>query len=98
MIKYKPYPSDKPDKKFYIITKDNKKVYFGSTGYEHYTEGHLDVKRRDAYIKRHQKNEQKFWNNPDKASYWSLKYLWSYPTKEQAYSNIKKDLKKFGYI
>ena len=27
MIKYKPYKSDKPGKKYYIITNDNKKVY-----------------------------------------------------------------------
>jgi len=26
---YYPYPSDKPEKKYYIITKDNKRVYFG---------------------------------------------------------------------
>ena len=32
MIKYKPYKSDKPDKKYYIITNDNKKVYFGQAG------------------------------------------------------------------
>ena len=27
MIKYYPYKSDKPNKKYYIITNDNKKVY-----------------------------------------------------------------------
>jgi hypothetical protein len=27
---YFPYPSDKPEKKYYIITKDNKRVYFGA--------------------------------------------------------------------
>ena len=31
MKKYKPYPSDKGAKKFYIITNDNKKIYFGAT-------------------------------------------------------------------
>ena len=30
---YYPYKSDKPDKKYYIITKDNKRVYFGAAGY-----------------------------------------------------------------
>jgi hypothetical protein len=30
---YFPYKSDKPDKKYYIITKDNKRVYFGVAGY-----------------------------------------------------------------
>jgi hypothetical protein len=29
MIEYYPYKSDKPNKKYYIITNDNKKVYFG---------------------------------------------------------------------
>ncbi len=29
MIKYYPYKSDKPDKKYYIITNNDKKVYFG---------------------------------------------------------------------
>ena len=32
MMKYKPYKSDKPGKKYYIITNDNKKVYFGQAG------------------------------------------------------------------
>jgi hypothetical protein len=44
--KYFPYVStDRPSKKFYIITNDNKKVYFGQTGYDHFTEGHLDERR-----------------------------------------------------
>ena len=34
----------------------------------------------------------------DTAGWWSLKYLWSYPTKEEAYNHIKKDLKKWGLI
>ena len=46
MKKYYPYKSDKAGKKFYIITNDNKKIYFGATGYEHYTEGHLDERRK----------------------------------------------------
>jgi hypothetical protein len=29
MIQYYPYKSDKPNKKYYIITNDNKKAYFG---------------------------------------------------------------------
>ncbi len=36
MIKYYPYKSDKPNKKYYIITNDNKKVYFGAAGYDHF--------------------------------------------------------------
>ncbi len=32
MKKYYPYKSDKDGKKFYIITNENKKVYFGDAG------------------------------------------------------------------
>ena len=96
MIKYKPYKSDKPDKKYYIITNDNKKVYFGAAGYSDFTI-HKDEARKQRYINRH-KNESKFWHDPDTASYWALKYLWSYPTKEEAYQHIKKELKRKGFI
>ena len=54
---YLPYISDKPNKKYFIITNDNKKVYFGASGYEHYTDGHLDEKRKQAYINRHKKRK-----------------------------------------
>ncbi len=37
---YFPYKSDKPEKKYYIITKENKRVYFGAAGYEHFSSGH----------------------------------------------------------
>ena len=37
MIKYYPYKSDKPNKKYYIITNNNKKVYFGASGYSDFT-------------------------------------------------------------
>ena len=34
---YFPYPSDKPEKKYYIITKDNKRVYFGQASASDFT-------------------------------------------------------------
>jgi hypothetical protein len=37
MIKYYPDQSDKPIKKYFIITKDNKKVYFGTSGYSDFS-------------------------------------------------------------
>ena len=96
MLKYKPYKSDKPGKKYYIITESNKKVYFGQAGASDFTI-HKDEARRQRYINRH-KNESEFWHDPDTASYWALKYLWSYPTKEEAYQHIKRELKTKGYI
>ncbi len=50
MIKYYPYKSDKPNKKYYIITNDNKKVYFGASGYSDFTI-HKDEERKLRYIK-----------------------------------------------
>ena len=69
--KYFPYVSiDRPSKKFFIITNDNKKIYFGQSGYEHFTEGHLDERRKWAYISRHRRNEN--WSDPNTAGLWSL--------------------------
>ena len=34
---YYPYKSEKPDKKYYIITKAEKKVYFGQAGASDFT-------------------------------------------------------------
>ena len=48
---YTPYISDKPNKKYFIITPNGNKIYFGAVGYEHYTDGHLNEKRRKLYEK-----------------------------------------------
>lgn len=85
---YYPYAANDGKHKYYIITKTGKKVYFGAVGYEHYTDGHLDEKRKQAYIRRHKKNEN--WDNPNTAGFWSYRYLWLYRTKRQAYDEIKK--------
>ena len=37
MKKYYPYVSDKPNKKYFIITNTGKRVYFGAAGYEDFT-------------------------------------------------------------
>ncbi len=87
MKKYYPYKSiDRPEKKFYIITNDNEKVYFGAAGYEDFTT-HKDEGRKQRYIARH-KNED--WGDINSAAFWSRFYLWEKPTKKEAYENIKK--------
>ena len=88
MKKYYPYKSiDRPEKKFYIITNDNKKVYFGAAGYEDFTT-HKDEARKQRYITRHKKNED--FTDINSAAFWSRFYLWEKPTKKEAYENIKK--------
>jgi hypothetical protein len=91
MIKYYPYKSDKPDKKYYIITNSGRKVYFGAAGYSDFTQ-HKDEARRQRYVARHEKNESKFWNKSgiDTPSFWALYLLWNKPSIKQSYEDIKK--------
>ena len=86
---YYPYKSDKKDKKYYIITITGNRVYFGASGYEDYTT-HKDIKRREAYRKRHEKNEDWTASGINTPGFWAWHYLWSQPTKKKAYENIKK--------
>lgn len=87
MIAYYPYKSDKPDKKYFIITSTGRKIYFGSANMSDYTL-HKDPLRKNRYIQRHQKREN--WNDKNTAGFWSRWYLWNLPTKEGSYNDIKK--------
>ena len=85
--KYFPYKSDRPDKKYFIITNDNKKIYFGQASASDFTL-HKDEARKQRYINRHKKNEN--WNNKDTAGFWSRWLLWEKQTIKESYDNIKK--------
>ena len=85
---YYPYKSDKKDKKIFIITINGDRVYFGASGYDDYTT-HKDEKRREAYRRRHEKNEDWTETGINTAGWWSWHYLWSYPSKKAAYNAIK---------
>ena len=88
MIKYYPYKSDKPDKKYYIITNSGRKVYFGAAGMSDFTI-HKDEARKQRYINRHKNNENWTKSGIDTAGFWSRWYLWNKPTKQQSYNDIK---------
>jgi len=92
---YYPYPANDGKHKYFIYTPEGKKISFGAFGMSDYTI-HKDIIRKEAYIKRHKKGED--WNNPNTAGYWSKEFLWSYPTKEEAYKKIKDKLLKWRYI
>jgi hypothetical protein len=86
---YYPYKSDKPDKKYFIITSSGRKVYFGASGYEDFTI-HKDQLRKELYIKRHQAREN--WNKSgiNTAGFWSRWLLWNKPTIKESYEDIKR--------
>ena len=87
---YYPYKSDKPNKKFFIITSSGKKIYFGQAGYEDYTI-HKNPKRKELYIKRHSKMGENWERSGiDSAGFWSRWLLWNLPTLQASYNDIKK--------
>jgi hypothetical protein len=88
MKQYFPYKSDRPNKKYYIVTKDNKKLYFGASGYEDYTM-HKDDERKKRYIARHQSREDWSIDGIDTAGWWSRYLLWNKPSIKQSYDDIK---------
>ena len=66
-------------KKYYVIY-NGKRLNFGAKGYEHFTGGHKDEKRRKAYLARHKaiktKDGKPAYLNKNKSSYWALNILW----------------------
>ena len=86
---YYPYESKINRKKFMVLTKDYKWVYFGEKPYKHYTEGHLDEQRRINYDKRN-KGRDKDRTDYNTAGFWSYWYLWRNKTYKEAYKHIKK--------
>ena len=88
MIKYYPYAANDGKHKYYIITESGRKVYFGATGYSDFTI-HKDEARKERYIERHKKNENWSKSGLDTPGFWSKWYLWSKPTKKEAYNYIK---------
>jgi hypothetical protein len=73
-------------------------VYFGAEGYYDYTLYYkkygkeLANDKKEAYVKRHSKNESKFWDKSglDTPSFWALFLLWNKPTIKSSYEDIKK--------
>ena len=88
MLLYHPYKSDKPGKKYYIITNSGKKVYFGQASASDFTH-HRDEQRKQRYIDRHKSNETWSKSGIDTSGFWSRWLLWNKPTIKESYENIK---------
>lgn len=94
---YNPYNSDDDTHKFYIITKKQKKVYFGQAGAPDFTI-HKDEERKQRYIDRHKKNENWTKTGLDTAGWWSRFYLWEEPTKREALEKIRTKLRNWEIL
>ena len=76
--------------KYVAVFDDGHHTAFGALGYEDFTQ-HGDTKRKQAYIRRHRKNEN--WNDPTSAGALSRWILWNKPTLDES---IKSYIKKFN--
>ena len=63
------------DKKYYVITIDNKRVNFGSLNYQDFLI-HKDNFRRQRFRQRFNKLYEKFKTDHNKAIYWAWNILW----------------------
>ena len=85
---YYPYLANDGKHKYYIITKSEKKIYFGQAGASDMTQ-HKNEDRKNRYILRHQKNEEWGKSGIDTAGFWSRWLLWNKPTIRESYEDIK---------
>jgi len=90
--------SEEPKKNYkFIATLYNEdtdkvnKIKFGDKRYNHFTEDHMDMKRRENYRKRHINKENWTKSGRDTKGYWSWNLLWRFPTYKEAIKHICKD-------
>ena len=86
---YYPYQANDNKHKYYIITKNEKKIYFGQAGASDFTI-HKNEERKNRYILRHEKNENWTKSGIDSAGFWSRWLLWNKPSIKSSYQDIKK--------
>ena len=87
----------KPQKKFNAIFPDGKIISFGATGYEHYTEGHIEEIRRHNYETRHKAIGD--FNHITKPSFWAFRFLWLKKTYREAIRDIESKYNvKINYV
>jgi len=80
--------SDKPQKKYMIITPTNKIIHFGANEKLDFILSNGDKQRRKMYLLRHAKRED--WNDLKTAGAWSRWILWEKPALKQAIINMEK--------
>ena len=90
--------STRKNKKYMLVTPDDKKVHFGAKNMDDFTliKDRGDASRRRLfYIDRHKTREQKYWAhtkaNLVRPSYLSRYLLWQKPTLSQAIKFVEKN-------
>ena len=78
--------SSNPKKKFDAFV-NNKKVSFGSSSHQDYTQ-HKDEERKKNYIARHGSGNQN-WNDLTTAGAWSKNLLWNKPTIRESIKSME---------
>lgn len=73
---------------FLLDNGSHKTVHFGQKGYEDYTTTGGDEVKKNAYIKRHQVNEN--WNDPTTAGALARWVLWNKPTISESIADYKR--------
>jgi hypothetical protein len=95
---YKLLKSDKKNKKYMVITPENKKIYFGAGGYNDYIiynklrHPQAEEKKRN-YLSRHKINEDWEKSGIDSPGFWSRWILWNMPTFEKSIKDTEKRFK-----
>ena len=67
--------STRKDKKYMIMNDKKKFIHFGQLGYEDFTK-HLDLQRRDTYLKRATKIKGNWKSDPFSPNNLSINLLW----------------------
>lgn len=84
--------SDNPKKKWMVILPDGKKVRFGATGYDDFTQANKDEERylekKKRYLERHKKRED--WNDWETAGFYSRWLLWNKPSLRDSIKDTNK--------
>ena len=81
--------SNKPEKKFMIITPDGKKtIYIGSANFSDMTQ-HKNPLRRENYLRRHEKRENWEASGINTPGWWARHLLWSEPSIKKAIKYIE---------
>ena len=78
------------NKKWMIITPDDKVIQFGAEGMSDYTIN-KDPKRKESYLSRHRANEN--WNDLKSAGAWSRWLLWNEPSLTKSIKDMERRFK-----